>query len=128
VARYWPSPEAVASDPIVAGLMNSLAKIVVSTSLDRAEWNNTRVVRDTEAIAALKRAPGRDALLLGSSDLASSLAARGLIDEYRLMVNPLALAKGKPVLDGLGNDLKLTLLATRSFKNGNVLLSYGPVR
>ncbi len=128
MARYWPSPEAVTSDPIVAGKMNGLAKVVVSASLDRAEWNNTRVVRDPDAIAALKREPGKDALLIGSSDLATGLAARGLIDEYRLMVNPVALGKGKSVLAGVSGDLKLALLATRTFKNGNVLLSYAPRR
>ena len=130
MARYWPTPEAIASDPIVAGKMNGLSKIVVSKTLDRAEWSNTRLVRDLEAIAALKGEPGTegDALLLGSSDLAASLAARGLIDEYRFMVNPIALGTGKPVLQGLASDLGLELLRTRTFKNGNVLLCYAPRR
>jgi len=126
--RYWPTPEAIAADPIVAGKMNGLSKIVVSKTLDRADWSNTRLVRDLDAIAALKREPGteKDALLIGSSDLAAGLAARGLIDEYRFMVNPIALGTGKPVLQGLGSDLGLELLRTRTFKNGNVLLCYAP--
>jgi dihydrofolate reductase len=128
MARYWPTQEAITSDPIVAGKMNGLAKIVVSKSLERAEWNNTRLVRDLDAIAALKGEQGKDALLIGSSDLAASLAARGLIDEYRLMVAPIALGAGKPVLQGLGADLGLQLLRTRTFKNGNVLLDYAPRR
>ena len=123
---YWPTPEAIASDPIVAGKMNGLPKVVVSKTLARADWSNARVVRDPEAIAALKREPGKDALLIGSSDLAVSLGALGLIDEYRILVNPIALGKGKPVLQGLTKDLKLTLLRTRAFKNGNVLLAYVP--
>ena len=61
-----------------------------------------------------------------AADLASGLAARGLIDEYRFMVNPIALGTGKPVLQGLGSDLGLELLRTRTFKNGNVLLCYAP--
>jgi dihydrofolate reductase len=126
MVAYWPTQEAIASDPVVAGKMNGSAKIVVSKTLERAEWNNTRLVRDIEAIAALKREPGKDAILLGSSDLAVSLAARGLIDEYRFMVNPIALGSGKPVLQGLGADLGLELLRTRTFKNGNVLLDYSP--
>jgi dihydrofolate reductase len=121
---YWPTPEAIASDPIVAGKMNGLPKVVVSKTLARADWSNTRVVREPEAIAALKREPGKDALLIGSSDLAVSLGALGLIDEYRIMVNPIALGTGKPVLQGPTADLKLTLLRTRTFKNGNVLLAY----
>jgi dihydrofolate reductase len=124
MAGYWPTPETIASDPIVAAKMNGLRKIVVSKTLERADWNNTRVVREPTEIAALKREPGKDALLIGSSDLAVSLGALGLIDEYRIMVNPIALGKGKPVLQGLAADLKLTLLRTRTFKNGNVLLAY----
>jgi dihydrofolate reductase len=124
MAGYWPMPETIASDPIVAGKMNGLPKVVVSKTLARADWSNTRVVREPEAIAAVKREPGKDALLIGSSDLAVSLGALGLIDEYRIMVNPIALGKGKPVLQGLTADLKLTLLRTRTFKNGNVLLTY----
>jgi dihydrofolate reductase len=126
MVRYWPTQEAIASDPVVAGKMNGLAKIVVSKTLERAEWSNTKLVRDIDAIAGLKGESGKDALLLGSSDLATSLAARGLIDEYRFIVNPIALGTGKPVLQGLGADLTLRLLGTRTFKNGNVLLSYSP--
>lgn len=121
---YWTTPEAIEADPIVAGKMNGMAKVVVSKTLARADWSNTRVVRDPEAIAALKREPGKDALLIGSSDLAVSLGALGLIDEYRIMVNPIALGNGKPVLQGLAADLKLRLLRTRTFTNGNVLLTY----
>jgi len=121
---YWTTPEAIESDPIVAGKMNGMAKVVVSKTLARADWSNTRVVRDPEAIAALKREPGKDALLIGSSDLAVSLGALGLIDEYRIMVNPIALGNGKPVLQGLAADLNLRLLRTRTFTNGNVLLTY----
>ena len=128
MVAYWPTPEAIASDPIVAGKMNGLAKIVVSKTLDRASWSNTTVVRDLDAIGALKRGTGKDALLLGSSDLATGLGALGLIDEYRLMVNPIAIATGKPVLHGLTTDLALELLGTRRFKNGNVLLTYGAKR
>lgn len=60
--------------------------------------------------------------------LAISLAARDLIDEYRFMVDPIALGTGKPVLHGLPSDLGLRLLRTRTFKNGNVLLDYAPRR
>jgi dihydrofolate reductase len=124
---YWTTPEAIESDPIVAGKMNGMAKVVVSKTLARADWSNTRVVRDPEAIAALKREPGKDALLIGSSDLAVSLGALGLIDEYRIMVNPIALGNGKPVLQGLAADLNLRLLRTRTFTNGNVLLTYAAI-
>jgi dihydrofolate reductase len=130
MASYWPTPEAVGDDPEVARRMNALRKIVFSRTLDRAEWNNTSVVRGdaAERVGELKREPGKDAILMGSSDLAVALADRDLIDEYRLMVAPVALGHGKPVLDGLDRDLRLQLHDVRRFANGNVLLSYRPDR
>jgi dihydrofolate reductase len=67
-------------------------------------------------------------IVMGSSDLAVALAERGLIDEYRVMVNPIALPEGKPLFQGLKGDLRLRLLGARTFANGNVLLSYAPER
>ena len=75
---------------------------------------------------ALKDQPGGDMLLLGSSDLATTLADAGLIDEYRLMVVPTLLGSGKTLLKGAGTDVRLKLLGARTFGNGNVLLSYVP--
>jgi dihydrofolate reductase len=126
MARYWPTREALESDPIVAGRMNSLPKIVFSRSLATAAWENTTIARGeaSEQLAAIKRQPGGDMLLMGSSDLAASLSARALIDEYRIMINPIALADGRPVLTGLAADVKLALADTRVFSSGNVLLTY----
>jgi dihydrofolate reductase len=130
MARYWPTPEAIASDPAVAGRMNGLAKVVVSRTLERAEWANTRIVRADVAgeVAKLKRESPKGVLVMGSSDLAASLSGQGLIDEYRLMVNPIFLGAGKPVLAGLASDVRLTLRDVRRFRSGNVLLSYAPDR
>ena len=130
MASYWPTPEAIALDPAVARRMNELQKIVFSKTLERAEWSNTRIARGelSDSIAALKREEGKDAIVFGSSDLAVALADRDLIDEYRLMLSPIALGHGKPVLDGLRRDLRLKLLDLRRFSNGNVLLSYEPDR
>jgi dihydrofolate reductase len=130
MASYWPTPEAIADSPETAEKMNSLPKIVVSTTLDRADWNNTRVIKGDlrEAFSRLKREPGKDIIVLGSSDLTVSLADLGLVDEYRLMVSPVALGSGKPVLQGLKGDLSLRLLEARPFANGNVLLRYEPGR
>src|SRR5712692_10486139 len=101
MAGYWPTSEAIAADPEVAQRMNALRKIVFSRTFDRADWNNTRVVHGdlTETIADLKREPGKNVIVFGSSDLAVALADRDLIDEYRLMVTPIALGHGKPVLE-----------------------------
>jgi dihydrofolate reductase len=130
MASYWPTPAALADSPVIAEKMNALPKLVFSQTLERAEWHNTRLVKGdlAEAIWDLKRQPGKDALVMGSSDLAASLAARGLIDEYRIMVNPVALGDGKPVLKGMPGDLRLKLLKARTFDSGNVLLYYEPDR
>jgi dihydrofolate reductase len=128
MAQYWPTPAAEADDPKVAGKMNSLAKIVVSTTLDRADWNNSRLITGDVAgeLARLKEQPGKDILLLGSSDLTVSLLRLGLVDEVRIMVNPVALGAGKSLFRTTGERISLTLVDIRPFKSGNVLLSYRP--
>ena len=126
MAAYWPTDDAIKSDPEVARRMNAMAKIVFSRTLADATWQNTRLVRDDPAaeVARLKETPGRDIIVMGSGDLATSLAERGVIDEVRILVNPIALPQGRPVFTGLAKDLPLRLLSTRTFASGNVLLSY----
>ena len=128
MAAYWPSDEGVRDDPEVAGRMNRMAKVVFSSSLSEATWENTRLVRGDPAdeVARLKAAPGRNIIVMGSGDLATHLAARGLIDELRILVNPIALPAGRPLFSGLTADLPLRLLDARVFGSGNVLLTYAP--
>ena len=128
MATYWPTPEAIATDPGVAEKMNALEKVVFSRTMTSPSWRNSRVAsRDVAAeLRRLRERPGKDILILASSDLAASLAAEGLIDEYRIMVNPVLVGRGKPVFAGLARDVSLTLLGTRTFGNGNVLLTYAP--
>lgn len=130
MASYWPTPAALSDDPVIAAKMNSLPKIVFSRTLDRAEWQNTTLVKENVAgeIERLKSMPGRDLMIFGSSDLAATLANLGLIDEYRIMVNPVVLGDGKPLFKGIGERLELELLRTRTFGSGNVLLYYRPYR
>jgi len=128
MASYWPTEFAIKDDSIVAGLMNSLPKIVFSKTLDKAEWNNSRLVKENaaEEVSKLKQQPGKDIAIFGSSDLAVTLAERGLIDEYRIIVNPVFLGSGTALLKGIKDKLNLKLLKTRTFKSGNVLLYYEP--
>ena len=128
MASYWPTEMAVHDDPTIARLMNSLAKVVVSTTLKKVEWNNTRLIRENviEEISRLKQQPGKDIAIFGSSDLAVSLIQAGLIDEIRIFINPVILGGGKPLFKGIKNRLKLKLLSTKVFQSGNVLLSYQP--
>jgi dihydrofolate reductase len=128
MASYWPTEFAIKDDPIVAGLMNSLPKIVFSRTLDKAEWNNSRLVKENaaEEVFKLKQQPGKDIAIFGSSDLAVTLAANDLIDEYRVIVNPVFLGSGTSLLKGIKDKLNLKLLKARTFKSGNVLLYYTP--
>ena len=126
MAAYWPTPAAIADDPIIAERMNNLPKIVFSNTLEKAEWQNSRIITEpaATAVARLKQQPGKDMVIFGSSDLAVALTQQGLIDEYRIFVNPVVLGSGKVLFKGLHARLKLKLLQTRAFPSGTVMLSY----
>jgi dihydrofolate reductase len=97
MASYWPTPVANEDDPRVAARMNEIFKIVVSPTLDKADWHNTRLIRDdiAGALTEIKQQPGRDIAIFGSSALTVSPLQHGLIDELRIMVNPIILGAGK---------------------------------
>ncbi len=128
MASYWPSPMAIETDPTVASKMNSIPKIVFSKQLEQADWNNTRLVRadPVEEITKLKQQPGKPLFVFGSANLASSLIRKGLMDEFRVMINPVILGGGTPLFQGIHEQLRLTLEKTKAFRNGNVLLFYKP--
>lgn len=130
MASYWPTAEAMKNDPVVAEVMNSASKIVFSRTLDRVEWDNTRLVKGNieEEISKLKQQPGNDMVILGSGSIVSALEQRGLIDEYSFMVNPIILGQGRSIFQGIKDRLHLKLLKTRTFKSGNVLLQYQYVK
>lgn len=128
MASYWPTPEGIKDDPIVADYMNRTPKIVVSRTLQKADWNNTRLVKDhvVEELAKLKQQPGKDIAVFGSANLLSTLMQANLVDEHRVMVNPVILGKGTPLFKNSKDKLNLKLVKTRTFGNGNVLLCYQP--
>ena len=126
MAGYWPTPTAIKDDPIVAGKMNAMEKVVFSSSLAKADWNNTRLVRESaeKEVQHLKEQNGKAVAILGSSELANSLSRVHLIDEYRIIINPVALGAGTPLFKETGGRMNLTLTKSRVFKSGNVLLYY----
>ena len=128
MASYWPTPIALANDPIIAHQMNTFPKIVFSRTLEQTTWENTRLVKDhlAEEISHLKRQPGKDLIIFGSSALSASMLNLGLIDELRIMVNPVVLGNGQPLFKGIQEKLHLTHFETRTFRSGNVLLFYRP--
>lgn len=129
MASYWPTPIAIKNDPTVAEGMNNADKIVFSRTLKKLEWKNTRLVKDNivEEIKKMKKMPGNNMTLLGSGSILTQFAEEGLIDEYQIMVDPVALGDGTPIFKNIKHKLDLKLISTKSFKSGVVLLSYQPV-
>jgi dihydrofolate reductase len=128
MASYWPTEAAIADDPGVDGRMNAKPKIVFSNSLESVDWEHTTLVHGdaAEELRKLKQEPGGDMIIFGSSTLAASLTAAGLIDEYRIIVAPIALGAGRPVLGGITTQVPLELVSAKPFRSGNVLLTYRP--
>jgi len=126
---YWPTPAAAKAAPVVAEQMNNLPKIVFSKTLDKASWNNTKLVGGDLAaeIRKMKNKPGEQMVIMGSGTIVSQLTAEGLIDEYQIVVNPIVLGKGRTMFEGIKRKLNLKRTKTRSFGNGNVLLCYEPI-
>lgn len=125
MASYWPT-DLAKDDPITAELMTKTPKIVISHSLDKADWENTTLIKENvgEELKKLKEKPGKDLAVFGSSNLCVSLLEMGLLDELRIMVNPVVIGEGTTLFEGLDQKLKLKLEKSREFKNGNVLLYY----
>jgi|SRR6478609_6741794 len=126
---FWPLPEAVKNFPQVAGLMNGLPKVVFSKTLQKTDWQNTRLAKGTleEEIVKLKKESVKN-IMIGGSDLAISISELGLIDEYRIIVAPIVLSSGKPIFHGIKERLPLKLIQSTTFSSGNMLLCYEPVK
>jgi dihydrofolate reductase len=124
MANHWPSATGE-----VADFMNALPKYAFSRTLTRSDWNNTQMfgadVPDT--VARLKRESAKDILLFGSADLAASLVAHGLIDEFRIAVNPIILGGGTPLFKP-GERVKLKLLDLKPLSTGIAILRYEPAK
>jgi dihydrofolate reductase len=122
-AKAWPSATDEAG---FADRMNSLPKLVVSTTLCELAWNNSRLIKGniTEEVSKLKHEVGQNILVFGSGQLVNALMQHDLIDEYRLMVYPIVLGSGRRIFGDASDILKLKLLYTSTFSNGVILLCY----
>ncbi len=130
---YWPTagdqPDASAHDKNHSRWLNDATKVLVSSTTEAASWagrDNVTVVRDDLAgrIRELKQQPGKDMLLIGSVSVARALIGEGLVDEYRLMLNPVVLGEGIRLFPDAGARQTLELVESRALSNGVVALSY----
>jgi dihydrofolate reductase len=126
MADYWPAQKDEPDQ--VATIMNQTRKLVVSRSLSSADWHNTKVVRDDipEALNGLRQLTGKDLAVLGSSNLCLTLLKLHLLDEVRVMVNPVVIGSGTTLFHGIEEKLELRLTKNRQFESGNILLTYAP--
>lgn len=122
MAEYWPIAK---EEGEVTALMNGIAKVVCSSSLEKAEWNNTTIIRDAiPELKLLKKQGTKPMYIFGSGKLTESLLNAGIIDEIRLCIAPIVLGKGRRLFTDENTARKLTLLESRSLQNGGVILRY----
>ncbi len=137
---FWPkvvSDAPTAPDPHAKGRataearamgewINAATKWVFSRTRKEVSWNNSHLRREIDAreIEALKRGPGKDIMVFGSGSVVSRLTELGLVDAYDLIVAPVLLGRGRPLVDGLSANHRLKLAEAHPFRSGNVLLHY----
>ncbi|HKC27438.1 MAG TPA: dihydrofolate reductase family protein [Jatrophihabitans sp.] len=127
MSAFWPQ-----SSDAYAAPMNDIPKVVFSKTLADvdATWPTTRVARGhvESEIAAIKQESGPDVIAWGGATFAGALAAADLIDEYRLLVQPLVLGQGQALFGQLAASRRFDLVEARAFSSGVVLQVYRPQR
>ena len=136
-AEYWPNavpydegddvrPSEGKEDPRIIRALNELPKLVLSKTLDRPEWNNTRVIDDglEDEIRRLKKEAGKAISIQGSASIVQALERADLIDEYRLFVHPVLLGDGKPLFATGINRQDFELARIKPYANGVVAMTY----
>jgi dihydrofolate reductase len=123
MAGHWPY-----SSDAYAAPMNELPKVVFSKTLENADWNDSRVARGDlgEEISALRQEPGGDIIAWGGASFVQALSRAALVDEYRLVVNPVALGDGLPLFKDLPAPITLQLVEATTYASGAILHIYRP--
>jgi dihydrofolate reductase len=128
-AAYWPN--ASDEEQVIAGPLNTRPKHVASTTLtEPLEWQNSSLLQGdvAEAVAALKQEEGRDLHVIGSPKLAQTLFEHDLVDELRVMIDPLVLGGGKRLFRDDGALRPLRLVEHEVTTTGAILATYAPAR
>jgi dihydrofolate reductase len=113
-----------------ADKINRMAKYVASTTLRELEWENSHLIDGdaAEGVAKLKQQPGQDLVVYGGQALTHSLQDHDLIDQYRILVHPVLLGKGRSLFRDGAQRVNLKLVDTAVIPPGVAILTYQPVR
>ncbi len=125
-AAAWPAM----TDDEFGERMNSVPKYVASTTLDKVEWQNSRLIEGdvVEAVAALKQQEGQNILVGGSGELADTLLRAGLVDELRFLVSPVVLGSGRRFFKDGSPPKVMELAEAVTFASGVLAVTYRPQR
>jgi dihydrofolate reductase len=128
MSAYWPNVESISDHPHdlkYAPVWRATPKVVFSRTLKTADWD-ARVIGENlvEEVTALKEQPGKDLLLMGGSALPGALTELGLVDEYNIVVHPVVLGGGRPLLANPAERVGLELVESRTLDGQSVLLRY----
>jgi dihydrofolate reductase len=123
-AGYWPTVTDPADE--IARMLNAVPKYVASTTLRHGSWPQTTVIADVGGeVGSLKQQPGKDIVVMGSSELSQALMAHDLVDEYRLMLHPVVLGAGKRLFRD-GARMSRLQLVDATTTSGLATLTYRP--
>jgi dihydrofolate reductase len=125
MAAHWPTATDAYATP-----MNDVPKVVFSSTLESGEWTGSRIARGAlaEEITSLKRESGGDIMAHGGARFVQALSKQGLIDEYRLVIHPVALGSGMPLFKDLTAPLLLRLIEAKTYPDGTAIHVYQPTR
>ena len=126
--RHWERVAGTNPGHLFAQKMVDTPKIVFTKTLDESPWNNTTLAKGNLAdeIAALKNRQGKDMIVYGGAGFVSSLIQEGLIDEYHLVVNPVAIGTGMTIFNSIERIRKFSPMQSMLYPGGKIVMSYLP--
>jgi dihydrofolate reductase len=124
-ASFWPNQ---GSEVEGADHMNTIPKLVASTTLDRVDWQNSTLIKGNvaEELTRLKQQPGKNIGITGSATLVRSLLRDGVLDELHLLVHPIIVGQGQRLFDDMAAQVPLKLVSSKTFSTGVLSLVYAP--
>jgi dihydrofolate reductase len=124
-AAYWPQQ---GDDVPLAAHMNTIPKLVASTTLQTVAWQNSSLIAGdvAEELTKLKAQPGKNISITGSVVLVRSLLRAGVLDELMLLVHPIVIGKGQKLFEDMDESIPLTLAESKTFSTGVLCLTYVP--